>query len=210
MDGVLTRLILLVIVVSAVVFPGGCNDNIDSGTLPYLGERGAGETLLNGGSEQAEANVEPVEEVTATGNGNLTIVLYFVNKEGYLTAEKRVIPKTPGVARAAMNELIKGPTAQSGLYASIPPGTRLKDIKIEDGLATVDFTESIQSKHPGGSAGESLTIGSIVNTLTQFPSVQEVQILVEGRVVETLAGHLDISKPLERQAEIIRPNPGTF
>jgi hypothetical protein len=33
---------------------------------------------------------------------------------------------------------------------------------------------------------------------------------VEGRVVETLAGHLDISKPLERQAEIIRPNPGTF
>ena len=120
MDGVLTRLILLVIVVSAVVFPGGCNDNIDSGTLPYLGERGAGETLLNGGSEQAEANVEPVEEVTATGNGNLTIVLYFGNKEGYLTAEKRVIPKTLGVARAAMNELIKGPTAQSGLYASIP------------------------------------------------------------------------------------------
>ena len=97
MDGVLTRLILLVIVVSAVVFPGGCNDNIDSGTLPYLGERGAGETLLNGGSEQAEANVEPVEEVTATGNGNLTIVLYFGNKEGYLTAEKRVIPKTPGL-----------------------------------------------------------------------------------------------------------------
>ena len=109
-----------------------------------------------------------------------------------------------------MNELIKGPTAQSGLYATIPPGTRLMDIKIEDGLATVDFSEAIKSKHPGGSAGESLTIGSIVNTLTQFPTVQKVQILVEGRVVETLAGHLDISKPLERQAGIIRPNPGTF
>lgn len=208
MGGVLERLILLVIVVAAVVFPGGCDYNIDSKTLPYLGEKGAGEDLLNGGNEQAGTDVEPVEDTTAAGDGNITIVLYFGNKEGYLTAEKRVIQKTPGVARAAMNELIKGPTAQSGLYASIPPGTRLKDIKIEDGLATVDFSGAIQSKHPGGSAGESLTIGSIVNTLTQFPSVQEVQILVEGRVVETLAGHLDISKPLERQE--IRPNPGTF
>ncbi len=210
MGRVLMRLILVVVVVSAVVFTGGCNDNTDSGTLPYVGEKGAGETLLNGGSEQAGTNIEPVEEITAAGNGNLTIVLYFGNEEGYLTAEKRVIPKTPGVARAAMNELIKGPTAQSGLYATIPPGTRLMDIKIEDGLATVDFSEAIKSKHPGGSAGESLTIGSIVNTLTQFPTVQKVQILVEGRVVETLAGHLDISKPLERQAGIIRPNPGTF
>lgn len=204
------RLILLLVVLFLAVFPGGCNDNIDSRTLPYLEEKGAGESLLNGGSEQAEISVEPIEKTTTSKNGYLTIVLYFGNKEGYLTGEKRVIPKTLGVARAAMNELIKGPTAQSGLYATIPPGTRLRDIKIENGLATVDFSEAIKSKHPGGSAGEALTIGSIVNTLTQFPTVQKVQILVEGRVVETLAGHLDISKPLERQAEIIRPNPGTF
>ena len=47
-----------------------------------------------------------------------------------------------------MNELIRANCAKRSV-CKYSPGTRLKDIKIEDGLATVDFTESIQSKHPG-------------------------------------------------------------
>lgn len=216
MGRVLARLFLLVVIIFAVVFPGGCNDQTKSGTLPYLGEKGADGTgtgtgvLPDGTGEPGETAAKPSGDAMASLNERITIVLYFNNKEGYLAAEKRAIPKTLGIARAAINELIKGPTAQSGLSASIPAGTRLKDIKIQNGLATVDFSEDLSKKHPGGSAGESLTVGSIVNTLTQFPSVQEVQILVEGRVVETIAGHLDVSKPLKRQAEIIQPNPGTF
>ncbi len=203
------RLILMLSMISIVMFLAGCGENKNSGTLPYLGEQEVVGTPNNKGSAPVETVAQPTEKTSANSSEKITIVLYF-GKDGYLVAERRTIPKTLGIARAAIHELIKGPTAESGLDPSIPPGTRLRDIKIKDGLATVDFSEEIQSKHPGGSAGESITVDSIVNCLTQFPSVQEVQILIEGRVVETLAGHLDISKPLERHADLIRPNQGTF
>jgi hypothetical protein len=42
-----------------------------------------------------------------------------------------------------------------------------------------------------------LTVYSIVNTaVANLDGIERVQILVEGKEVETLAGHLDLSKPL--------------
>ena len=51
---------------------------------------------------------------------------------------------------------------------------------------------------------EILTVGAIVNTLTEFPDVEKVQILVEGKKVSTLFGHLDVSDPLSRSPGIIK------
>ena len=48
-----------------------------------------------------------------------------------------------------------------------------------------------------------MLIGSIVNTLTDFPEVEKVQILIEGASVETLSGHMDLSEPLTRMTELL-------
>jgi hypothetical protein len=43
-----------------------------------------------------------------------------------------------------------------------------------------------------------MTVYSIVDTLcVNFPSIRRVQILIEGADPETLAGHIDITQPLE-------------
>ena len=47
-------------------------------------------------------------------------------------------------------------------------------------------------------------MGAIVNTLTEFAAVERVQILVEGKKVNTLFGHVDISEPLGRSVAIIK------
>jgi len=57
--------------------------------------------------------------------------------------------------------------------------------------------------HPGGSAGELITVYSVVNTLTELPGVKEVRWLIDGQAVESLAGHLDLSRPVARSDEII-------
>jgi len=44
---------------------------------------------------------------------------------------------------------------------------------------------------------------SIVNTLTQFGTIQEVQLRVDGKIVETIAGHVSVDAPLVRDDEII-------
>lgn len=133
----------------------------------------------------------------------IPVVLYFADEQGNLVAEKRDIPKVDGIARMTINELTKGPGEDSALLPTIPPGAQLKDINITDGLCTVDFNGALKENHPGGSSGELLTVYSIVNTLTQFPTIERVQILVDGQTINTLAGHLDLSVPLERHNDIV-------
>ncbi len=52
--------------------------------------------------------------------------------------------------------------------------------------------------HPGGSNAEIMTIYSIVDSICKsFPEIRMVQFLIEGKVVDTLKGHIDVSLPLE-------------
>lgn len=148
-----------------------------------------------------DSQVKPGEQNTKEV---ITVVLYFADSSGYLAPEKREIPKVTGIARETMVELCRGPGAEKGLMPTIPAGTRVKSIKIKDGLATVDFSGELKKLHWGGSSGELLTVYSIVNTLTQFSSIKTVQILVDGKTIDTLAGHLDISLPLERDSGMIK------
>jgi spore germination protein GerM len=74
---------------------------------------------------------------------------------------------------------------------------------VKDGLATVDFTKELTTRFVGGSTGEEMLVGSLVNTLTEFPEVTSVLILVEGKEIDTISGHLDTSVPFKRMGELL-------
>ena len=66
--------------------------------------------------------------------------------------------------------------------------------------------QSNSSNHPGGSTAELQTIYSVVNTLTlNFPGIKKVQLLIDGSVHDTLAGHIVISIPLGPEKGMNRP-----
>ena len=92
------------------------------------------------------------------------------------------------------------------LVSAVPDGTTLRAIFITDrGDAYVDLSGTIVSGHPGGVTNELLTVYSIVDALTaNLPAVTAVQILVDGKEVETLAGHVDLRRPLEKNASLIQ------
>lgn len=134
----------------------------------------------------------------------MTLTLYFSTKDASaLVAEKREVVKNDHPARTAIEELINGPK-KPGLTKVIPATTKLRDLKIKDQVAYVDFSENFVKDHWGGSSGEILTIAAIVNTLTEFPEIKGVQFMVEGKRLETLKGHLDLEEPLVRNEAIIR------
>jgi spore germination protein GerM len=89
--------------------------------------------------------------------------------------------------------------------SAIPPGTTLRAFYVtEKGDAFVDVS-GISAAHPGGSLTELLTVHAIVNAVTaNLPAVQRVQILVDGKEVDTIAGHVDIRQPLARDTSLIR------
>jgi spore germination protein GerM len=86
------------------------------------------------------------------------------------------------------------------LVSAIPAATRLRALFVTDkGEAFVDLSGEMQSAHPGGSLNELLTVYTIVDALTEnLPAITAVQVLIDGKEVETLAGHVDLRRPLAR------------
>jgi len=148
--------------------------------------------------ERKEVQPVPTEEM-------VEVNLYFSDSQAmYLVPEKRKISQIPSLARQAVIELIKGPE-NSDLYPTVPEGTQVNEVYIADDIAYIDLSEEIFKNHPGGSSGELMTVYSIVNTLTEIPPIKGVQILVEGNEMKSLVGHIDISMPLLRDEDWIKP-----
>ncbi len=102
---------------------------------------------------------------------------------GKVYAVTRTVPKTLGVAVAAINELLKGPTAEESrlaYFTNVSAEAALKTIYIQDGVATADFTAGLV-KNVAGSCKVLAIQAQIRETLKQFPTVKEVVILVEGQ-----------------------------
>ncbi len=128
--------------------------------------------------------------------------LFYIGDDGTkLLSVERDVPfggDTVQQAKAIISAQI-APVAEP-LISAVPPGTALRAIFItEKGDAYVDLSDEASSAHPGGTLNELLTVYTIVNALTaNLPAVSGVQILIGGKEVDTLAGHVDLRRPLAR------------
>jgi len=145
------------------------------------------------------ATPEPEEPKEPAAGETTTLTLYFTRGET-LGVAAREVPRTEAVARAALEELLKGPTAreaEAGLGTEIPEGTKLNDVSIADGVATVDLSPEFESG--GGSLSMQVRVAQVVYTLTWFPTVDSVQFEIDGRPVEAIGGEgVVVSPPVSR------------
>jgi len=86
------------------------------------------------------------------------------------------------------------------LVSAVPAGTALRAVFItQEGEAYVDLSREVVAAHPGGTINELLSVYTLVNALTEnLPAVTAVQVLVDGKEVDTLAGHVDLRRPLAK------------
>lgn len=90
----------------------------------------------------------------------------------------------------------------------IPDDAKLiNPITVNDNVAFVDLNKAFIDNFNGGSAMESLTINAIAHTVVENSdgSVEKVKILVEGKDVETLGGHLELLDPIEPDGVLLAP-----
>lgn len=96
--------------------------------------------------------------------------------------------KIQAVARAALEELLKGPTQKEktdGYLTSINSGVKIQSLTIENGVAKVDFDETLE-KSVGGSCRVAAIRAQITQTLKQFQTVKQVVISINGRTEDIL------------------------
>ena len=149
----------------------------------------------------AQAGPAPTRHITAT--------LFYGSEDGqFLVPVQREVPFGEGSleqGRQIVLAQLQQP-APPPLVAAVPPGTTLRSFYVtERGDAFVDLGPEIAANHPGGSVAELFTIYAIVNAVTgNLPAIGRVQILVDGREVDTLAGHIDLRRPLQRNDTLVR------
>lgn len=134
------------------------------------------------------------------------ITLYFADSQAmYVVPEKRTIFVIKDISDAefykiVLEELIKGPNTEN-LYRTIPEGVRVEYTEVEGDLLKVDFSREMHTNHWGGAAGESMTINSIVNSLTEFEDINRVMTTVDGGAMSI--EHMVVEEPLTRNEDII-------
>lgn len=190
--------VVLAILAGVILFCSGCS------WQPWVqSEKTSGKGTEPASSPAAVVETTALSPLSSSAN-MVAVELYFKDpRQNKLVREKRQIPRVVGIARATMEELFKGP-AGGDLVSPFPPGTELLDINVRsDGLCIVDVSREMRGVGSGGIEAEKLAVYAVVNTLTQFPTVKKVKILVEGQQLKTLAGGVAISEPLMRENSLI-------
>ncbi len=156
---------------------------------------------------EAPAVAPPAAAAPAAGP-RIKATLFYASEDGQrLVGVEQDVPLAEGTVAQA-RELVSALLSvqpEEPLASTIPEGTVLRGVYVSDRQEVfVDLDETVRSKHPGGSMQELLTVYSLVNTLlVNLPTVSEVQILIDGREVDTLAGHVDLRRPLRKNETLI-------
>jgi len=126
----------------------------------------------------------PVPVITEDDDGDyIPVTLYYQDADGYLVPATRMISRQEGIARASVNALVDSAINREqleyyGLYPVLPAGTKILGLTIRDGTAIIDFSENILNYED--ERDEVNIFSSVVYTLTEFDTVDDVIILING------------------------------
>ena len=131
-----------------------------------------------------------------------TVTLYVADDDaGMLRARSAQIP-LPGGRQQRAEELLRALLRiyqQPGAAHPLAPAADIRSIYLVDpGAAVIDLNAAFADQHRSGILNEQLTINSLVKTLAvNVPGIQRVNILVEGKTRDTLAGHADLTESFD-------------
>ncbi len=188
----LFRVVSILIIVSIII--SGCSFFGDDTDLEENGDPSTEEGIKTD-------NGEMINDIETTGLNMRETIFYYVNDDGNIVPHVMSIPWEEGIARAAVNNLIdsdevRARISDSGLSPVLPKGTEILGLTIRDGLAKIDFNcnfINFSSKKE-----EENAVSAVIYTLTEFPTVDMVQFMIEGENIETLLFGTNISGVFDR------------
>ena len=153
--------------------------------------------------------LEEYETMDEEGEAELRDVkLYFIffdDTDSYLVEEIHQVDKVSGIARLTLETLRDTSPKTKDAFSPIYEFTKIKNIYIEDKIAVVDFSKEIENNNFGSSA-EGLQVQAIVNTLTQFPTIEGVVFKVEGKDdIESWLSHIgNVDSPFTEDMSLVK------
>jgi len=142
---------------------------------------------------------------------HLAVVYFSDPQERFLVAEKRYVyfeNDSAQQAKEIAKALLDG--SKTGLVNTFPAGVVMKDVKVDDdGTAFINFGKNLTKLHPGGSTAEMASIYSLTNSVTEnVTSIKKVKILVDGKELPSIKGHISTRKAFAPNPELFVPSQG--
>lgn len=145
--------------------------------------------------------------ISVTAGNDLTLGnLFLISAEGSgLESVETEVPAMGGAQAQAQAWVQAILEPEEPLESPFPEGTYLRHLYLlKDGTAVVDLSKEALGV-PSGATSELLVAYSLVATLCEnMKEVRRVFIMIEGRRMVTLAGHLGLEKPLEPNIQLVR------
>lgn len=195
---------LMGVVLFSLIFIAGC------GTLETLVNKDGATTSFGdfiGGNKTTSLPDATTVSTGVTSSDPKTIVLYFADPTGKsLVKEQRLLPKTVSLARETVTQWLKGP-AEKGttVLALVPTNTVLLGIAIKENVGIVDLSKEFLQ--PNSKVSPEVALYGLVNTLTQFSTIKQVQIRIDGKPL-TKYGTIDATM-LVNKASLVKGTTST-
>ena len=159
-------------------------------------------SLFGGGDDTGIAE-EPVDASV----GFRRTVLYFETDDGQMVPVMKLLPWEEGIGRAALNQLVDTDTnrisaAAMGLKNVVPPGVSFVLSIGDDAIATVDILELPAL---ADAQAEQNMITAVVNTLTEFSRIEQVEFLFDGKEKKKLPHGTAVNTVFSTQALNVEP-----
>ena len=133
--------------------------------------------------------------------GTVNTVVYYQDNYGYLVPVMLKVPAEQGIAKATLSMMVKSTAndmqaARLGLRTVLPENVSI-DLDITNGLARIDLGKEVLSL--ADAAAETNMVTAVVQTLTEFPTVERVEFLIGGQEMKALKHGTDVSKQFTRE-----------
>ena len=179
-------------------------DKPDIADLTELSEFEIVEDTIGGEALGEEALGEEIEtaNIPMVDVKKIDITAYYEDENGFVVPVNTEIPWEEGIAKATLRSMVVGSETekrivQSGLHGVLPEGTEIRGMSIKDGVCRVDFSKNILNT--ATYKQEENMISAITYTLTEFPTVDKVELLVEGQALAYLSQGYAINAGFERE-----------
>lgn len=133
-----------------------------------------------------------------------TLVLYFANESGdYLKEYHKTIEisNNTSLPRLVVESLIAGPE-EKGYTPTLSKKTTIKNISLKDGICYVDLSDEFyETDNP---LKNNIIVYSIVNSLTDLPTVTKVQFLRNGEKQEFFRESMPFDGSFEQNLDLIK------
>lgn len=134
-----------------------------------------------------EAGAMGAQAVSAAIANPMQVTVYAKDEKGFVAPIALQVEKTEGTAKRALEYMVEGGPSQgqlpAGFTSLLPKGTEIKGISIKDKLAIVDFSNSFTDYNL---QDERKILEAVTWTVTSFPTVDKVQIRVEGKALKEM------------------------